>query len=70
MAKNVRNKHIFSFSRQECLVKQGFKILVQFERTFAVPNMDPFIHLLLCFISKAKLSGASVKAFASGMYYK
>ena len=51
----------------ECLVLVKLIIFRKLDRVFIVPNMAPFIHLRLYFISIANESGASVKALAPGI---
>ena len=63
-----KNTIIPSLRGQPCLARLQLTILIKLPRTYAVPNMAPFIQRLLCFMRTIMDYGASVKALASGTY--
>jgi hypothetical protein len=55
------------YLHQGCLVLKQLTMRPKLPITLVVPNKDPFIQRRRYLIKTAKLSGASVTAFASGI---
>lgn len=56
----MRKKIMRNYLPIECFVLKQLVIFTKLDITFTVPNMAPFVHLLLYFIKTARESGASV----------
>jgi hypothetical protein len=53
-----------------CLVRLQLIMVMMLLMTLRAAKSAPLFHLLLCLMSVVKFGGASVKALASGIYFR